>query len=191
MRYGLIMAATILAACNAPGISRAGEAPQSELCRTLAAHPGWTAAVSAAAERWAAPAPLLLAFMRQESGFRPDPRAPSIRGPYGYAQADSRTWAKYEADSGRSGVNRNDFAASMDFIGWYVQDTNQRTGTPFRDATAHYLAYSRGPAAAGPPSPAARRNAARVAAFEARYEKDLAACPLSTTEQASVSFFGE
>jgi hypothetical protein len=187
MRIGLFSVLAIVAACNAPGHSRATEGPQSALCAMLAL-PGRAEAVNAAEEKWGAPAPLLLAFMRQESHFKPDTRPASTSGAYGYPQAVLGTWNHFRKETGQPQASRNDFADSMDFIGWYVSATHERTGAPYSDTVKHYLAYSRGPAAVGPASAAARRNAARVANYAQTYEAELEACPVSKPAPGPFAF---
>lgn len=136
-------------------------------------------AVRAAADKWGSPPHLLLAFMRQESHFKPDKRHASTPGPYGYSQAILTTWNQYKRETGNAGASRNNFADSMDFIGWYTSSTHQRTGAPYTATIDHYLAYSRGPGAKGRPSAAALKNAMKVAAFAKTYQADLEACPLN------------
>ncbi len=109
----------------------------------------------AASRRWNVPVPVLLAIMHQESAFRADAQPPRtwylgfIPGPrpssaYGYSQALDGTWARYTAATGRSGADRDDFAAAMDFIGWYVDETARRNRIARNDAYNQYLAYHEG-----------------------------------------------
>lgn len=170
----------MIAACSAPGAVRATETA-SEVCAVLA-EPGRPEAVQAAAARWGVPSHLLLAFMRQESHFKPDKRHAGTPGPYGYPQAVRGTWDQYRRETGNAGASRNNFADSMDFIGWYISATHQRTSAPYSDTVHHYLAYSRGPAAKGRPTAAALRNATKVAAFAKTYEAELKGCPLPYDE---------
>jgi hypothetical protein len=165
-----------LCACKPPP-APAPPAPPNETCALLAAHDGWSSELAAASQRSGAPAALILAVLRQESNFAPDNRSPQTPGPYGYAQADARTWAAYQLASKHPKADRTDFAASADFVGWYLSATQARTGLSYDRVMAHYLVYSRGEGADGPAPPAARRNATRVTAFAHLYETHLAACP--------------
>lgn len=177
LRLATLLLAITLCACR-PREAAAPPAPApNATCALLASHPSWTQALAHAERRWGAPPYLLLAFIRQESNFRRDARSPKTRGPYGYPQAVARTWETYRQALRRPHADRNDFADAVDFVGWYAHRTRERTGAEYLNVTAHYFAYSRGPAASGPPTVAARRNAAKVAAFARRYAIDLRACP--------------
>ena len=183
----------LLAACSTPLSSAraAGIDAAPKLCATLASHEGWPEAVSTASERWDVPAPLLLAFIRQESNFRPGlGGSPSTQAPYGYPQASLATWAAYRKAAGRPEASRDDFADSVDFVAWYAAGTFERTGAPYSKVFAHYLAYSRGPAPVGPPHQGSLQNATRVAAYATAYEKDLSACPLPQSKTTEVAELG-
>ena len=65
---------------------------------------------------------------------------------YGYAQALEGTWDDYRADTGRRGADRDDFADSSDFIGWYMSGATRVNGMPLHDAYNQYLAYHEGKA---------------------------------------------
>ena len=65
---------------------------------------------------------------------------------YGYAQALEGTWDDYRADTGRRGADRDDFADSSDFIGWYMAGASRVNGLPPHDTYNHYLAYHEGKA---------------------------------------------
>ena len=184
MRAGLFSALAFAAACSAPVTTRASEAP-SEVCSVLARDDN-ASATQAASEKWGVPAPLMLGFMRQESHFRGNVGHPASSA-YGYAQAVRGTWNLYRNETGKLEARRDDFSDSMDFIGWYISGTHERTGAPYSNTVKHYLAYSRGPAAVGPASAAAKQNAARVAAYVATYEKDLEMCPLEQPADAQSS----
>jgi hypothetical protein len=166
-----------LSACKPAPVVESVTPPPNATCALLAAHEGWSQALGAASQRTGAPAAAILAVIRQESNFEPDKRAAQTPGPYGYAQADARTWAAYQRSQGRPKAVRNDFSDAADFVGWYLSATYARTGLAYDRVAAHYLVYSRGEGAVGPAPPAARRNAARVVAFARVYEKHLAACP--------------
>lgn len=151
--------------------------PANETCALIASHKGWTEALANAEARWETPAAALLAVVRQESNFEVPDRNNQPLAPYGYAQADSRTWSAYRTAVKRPRADRANFTDAVDFIGWYFAATRARTGAKYSDVTTHYLAYSRGQNRPGKASPAARKNAAKVAAYAKAYAKDLAACP--------------
>ena len=191
MRIGLISALALIAAASGlPTTTRANQVEaesQSEVC-TLLADDERADAVRAAEDKWGVPAPLMLAFMRQESHFRAEARHPRSSA-YGYAQAVRSTWRVYRDETGNLDAKRNNFADSMDFIGWYASGIHQHAGVPYSNTIAHYLAYSRGPAAKGPADAAAKRNAARVAAYAKTYDADLKTCPIEPRSSGLLALF--
>ncbi len=127
----------------------------NDACAMFSEYDDWYPDARAASRRWNVPVPVLLAIMHQESAFRADAQPPRtwylgfIPGPrpssaYGYSQALDGTWARYTAATGRSGADRDDFAAAMDFIGWYVDETARRNRIARNDAYNQYLAYHEG-----------------------------------------------
>jgi hypothetical protein len=63
---------------------------------------------------------------------------------YGYSQALDSTWEAYQRSAGRLGADRDDFADSIDFIGWYNQQSHLRNGIARGDTYRLYLAYHEG-----------------------------------------------
>lgn len=127
----------------------------NDACAMFSEYDDWYPDARAASRRWNVPVPVLLAIMHQESAFRADAQPPRTwylgftPGPrpssaYGYSQALDGTWARYTAATGRSGADRDDFAAAMDFIGWYVDETARRNRIARNDAYNQYLAYHEG-----------------------------------------------
>lgn len=127
----------------------------NDACAMFSEYDDWYPDARAASRRLNVPVPVLLAIMHQESAFRADAQPPRtwylgfIPGPrpssaYGYSQALDGTWARYTAATGRSGADRDDFAAAMDFIGWYVDETARRNRIARNDAYNQYLAYHEG-----------------------------------------------
>jgi hypothetical protein len=175
LRPFFILVVLALSSCKPAPV--APPSPANATCALLAAQAGWSEGLAAASQRSGVPASFLLAVIRQESNFTSDRRSPRTEGPYGYAQADARTWTAYQDAAARPNADRNNFTAAVEFVGWYLRATHDRSGLAYERVAEHYLVYSRGEGASGPASPAARRNAARVTAFANLYEKDLAACP--------------
>ena len=63
---------------------------------------------------------------------------------YGYAQALNSTWELYKHTNGSIFTSRTDFAAGLDFIGWYANLANKRAGIPRTNPYLLYLAYHEG-----------------------------------------------
>jgi len=159
-------------------------------CSMFQEKQGWYQNAQAAARRWAAPLPVQLAIINQESAFVDDARPPRIRfhgiplwrpsSAYGYGQATDQTWVAYEKATGHYWADRDDFADATDFIGWYMQQTASRLGIAKTDAYHQYLAYHEG-------HEGYRRGmwrakawladaARRVQAMAGRYQRQLNAC---------------
>lgn len=118
-------------------------------CAILDEKRGWENHVFDAARKWDVSPGTILAFMRQESGFRQDARPLDKNGnrrssAYGYSQALDGTWSQYERDQG--GGKRKSFEDSADFIGWYLNLVSKQASIAKTDPRNLYLAYHEGPA---------------------------------------------
>ena len=99
-------------------------------------------------------AAVLLAIMRQESGFDANakPRRKRFLGiplkrpssAFGYPQALDGTWKLYRKRSGNFIAQRDRFKDAIDFIGWYVAQTRRQLKVSPRDGYRNYLAYHEG-----------------------------------------------
>ena len=126
-----------------------------DACSIFEQHDSWWGAVKRAERRWGAPPALVLAIIRQESGFDHNARPARGRGflffpgrrpssAHGYAQALNSTWDEYQRASGDPGVDRNEFHDAADFVAWYCGGSQRELGVSFTDARGHYLAYHEG-----------------------------------------------
>jgi len=127
----------------------------SDICSMFREKQGWYSAAEDAEDEWASPIPVLMAIMHQESRFRATAKPPRkkilwvIPGPrpstsYGYTQALEQTWDVYIKDAGNYGADRDDFDDAVDFVGWYNDQSNRRSGIRKNDAYNLYLAYHEG-----------------------------------------------
>ena len=171
----------------------------NDACAIFAEYADWRPAAQAASRRWGAPLPVLLAIIHQESAFRADAQ-PSRRwylgfipGPrpssaYGYSQALDGTWDQYAAATGNHHADRDDFAAAIDFVGWYIGETTRRNGVPKNDAYRQYLAYHEGHGAFARGSyrnkPWLMQRAKQVSQQAERYRVQLARCPAPSLQTA-------
>jgi hypothetical protein len=142
--YSLLLLA--LASCATNGTPPTNTA---NACAILDEKRGWENHVFDAARKWDVSPGTILAFMRQESGFRQDARPLDKNGnrrssAYGYSQALDGTWAQYERDQG--GGKRKSFEDSADFIGWYLDLVSKQASIAKTDPRNLYLAYHEGPA---------------------------------------------
>jgi hypothetical protein len=152
-------------------------------CAILNEKRGWEGHVFDAARKWDVSPGTILAFMRQESGFRRDARPVDRNGnrlssAYGYSQALDGTWAHYERDQGEG--KRKSFEDSADFIGWYLDHVSKQASIAKTDARNLYLAYHEGPAGYRRGSHNGKGwllpVAARVASNAATYDDQLRGC---------------
>jgi hypothetical protein len=154
-RLAFIGICALLTACSG------GDKPPStvvDACRMQSERPDWFAAMRRTEEKWGVPVSVQLATIARESSFRHDARPTKrvgswifardvpLSSAYGYAQAIDGTWDDYRADTGRRGADRDDFADSSDFIGWYMNGAARVNGVPTSDAYNQYLAYHEGKA---------------------------------------------
>lgn len=149
----LLISLLILAAC-----SGSGKGPPRNLdnaCSMKSQRPGWFKAMDKAERKWGVPKPVQMATIYHESRFSPKARTqyrfalgviPMGRqsSAYGYAQAIDSTWDWYKREAGGFGARRNNFTDSVDFIGWYMNETQKRNGVSKFDMYNQYLAYHDG-----------------------------------------------
>jgi hypothetical protein len=139
----------------ATGCSTAPPSRSDDICLIFSEKNGWYAAAREAETRWGTPVPVMLAFIRHESGFRADAKPARRRilwiipGPrpsdaYGYPQALDSTWRDYKRATGKRWAGRNDFADAVDFIGWYNDISYHKNGIDKADTYNLYLAYHEG-----------------------------------------------
>lgn len=162
-----------------------------DICSIFRERHAWYRSASAASERWGIPESVQLAIIHQESRFRARARPPRrsflwvLPGPrpstaYGYGQVVDATWSRYQRDAGRPRASRDDFADVTDFIGWYADGIERRTGLDKRDARELYAAYHEGPGGYARGSHRAKPwlsgVSTRVASRAVRYQAQLDGC---------------
>lgn len=169
------------------------EPPRShdDLCTLLAQRPAWYEHARASEARWGTPVPVLMAFVRFESGFRDTarPRREYLLGvlpwrwqttAYGYAQAKDGTWNDYLDANPGAFRKRSDMEDALDFIGWYNHLSARELGLAKDDARRLYLAYHQGRAGYRRgdwrDKEAIKRYAGRVAATAEQYAAQLRSC---------------
>lgn len=125
------------------------------ICAIFFEKDDWYQDAALARDKWDSGIPVMMAIMHQESRFRADAKPPrqKILGiipwtrpsdAYGYSQALDATWDWYETSTGRWGADRDDFGDSIDFIGWYNDQSHRRNGIDRADTYSLYLAYHEG-----------------------------------------------
>lgn len=127
----------------------------TNLCEIFREKDDWYEASKEAYDNWGIPIPVQMAIMHQESRFVADaqPPRPWLLGiipwfrsssAYGYPQAQDATWDDYRAQADRWSPDRDDFADSCDFIGWYCAISHRKLGIAKNDTRNLYLAYHEG-----------------------------------------------
>ena len=115
------------------------------ICAIFKQQDDWYDAAAAMRKRWNVPIHVPMAMMFQESGFREDAQPPMeyffgfipvgrASSAYGYAQVKDETWADYQRQAGSTFSSRDDFADSLDFMGWFISQSNKINKVPKADA---------------------------------------------------------
>ena len=150
--YTMIAVAAILAVLIA-GCASPPKQPNNA-CKIFKEKSRWQKHTRHAAKKWKVDASVLLAIMRQESGFDANAKPKRKRflgiplkrpsSAFGYAQALDGTWDLYRKSANNFVAQRDRFSDAMDFIGWYVAQTRKQLKIAPRDAYRNYLAYHEG-----------------------------------------------
>ncbi|ANY15276.1 lipoprotein [Bordetella pseudohinzii] len=150
-RLALLLCLLALAGCAS---TRPPGDPEN-ICAIFREKPDWHDAALKVQEKWGAPVQVPIAMMYQESSFRHDALPPRyyflgfipwgrVSSAYGYAQAKDETWSDYKREAGGWFSSRDNFADSLDFMGWYMSKTQRINGVSKWDAYGQYLNYHEG-----------------------------------------------
>ena len=173
------------------GCASAPPARPDDLCAIFDEKSGWRRAARRAEKQWRIAVPALMAVAHKESSFIRNARPPRKKvlgmfpgrrpsSAYGYAQATDEAWADYQRATDRWRADRDDFGDAIDFVGWYLDRSHRQLNIPRHDLRRLYISYHEG--VSGYRSGRWRKNAwlngaaDRVAATEARFRKQWAAC---------------
>lgn len=152
----------------------------------------WRSETKKAERHYGVPAPILLATIYVESGFRSNARPPRTKlfgfipwkrpsSAYGYSQALDGTWSRYKAETGHFLARRNNFGDAVDFAGWFHQKSHLANNIPLNDPYHLYLAYHSGQSGYARGSyrgnSAALYGAKRFTKMAYRYAAQLRRCP--------------
>lgn len=125
------------------------------LCSIYHQYPRWYKDARDVERRWKISIPVQMAIIHQESKFDAKARPPRTKllwiipwkhksTAYGYSQALNGTWAHYKKTNGSLWSSRDNFAAGVDFIGWYANQAHRQAGISRDDVYSLYLAYHEG-----------------------------------------------
>ncbi len=115
----------------------------------------WYKFVKNSEKKWGAPVELQMAIIQRESDFDwlaapewdklfkviPYKRKSSA---FGYSQAINKTWDQFVRETDQPLALRISFNDSVDFIGWYINKSNQILKIPKDDYFKQYIAYHEG-----------------------------------------------
>ncbi len=151
IRFVLIVALSlVLSGCfSTPAVQ------VSNICNLMDEEVSWYRSVKESEKKYGAPAHVQLAIMYQESHFASDAKPPREKlfgvvpwfrpsSAYGFAQAKDETWEWYQLKTGNHDADRDDFDDAADFVGWYINQSNKRSGISKTDTYNQYLAYHEG-----------------------------------------------
>ncbi len=135
--------------------SNAQPTNRSDICSIFEEKRGWHRDALKMEKRWSVPVHVPMAMMHQESSFIHNARPPRkyilgfipngrVSSALGYSQALDGTWKQYQRSTGNSGANRKDFGDSIDFMGWYINQTYKINKISKWDTKAQYLNYHEG-----------------------------------------------
>ncbi|MEM9433661.1 MAG: lytic transglycosylase [Pseudomonadota bacterium] len=124
-------------------------------CSIVSQRPAWLNDMQKTERKWGIPVAIQMATIYHESRFVKDARTPlrfalgvipmgRQSSAYGFSQALDGTWKEYQRDQGRRFARRDRFSDAADFIGWYMDETEERLGISKGDARNQYLAYHEG-----------------------------------------------
>jgi len=127
----------------------------NNICTLMDEEVSWYRSVKAVEKKYDIPVHVLLAVVYQESRFASDAKPPREKlfgivpwfrptTAYGFAQAVDGTWDWYKLKTGNHNADRDDFDDAVDFMGWYMNQSNKRSGVAKSDAYHQYLAYHEG-----------------------------------------------
>ena len=160
-------------------------------CSIAKERPKYVRAFKATERRWGVPVAVQMSTIYYESRFRGDARTPyryalgvipmgRQSSAFGYSQALDGTWDEYKRATGNRGAKRDRIRDASDFIGWYMNESEEKVGIALNDARNQYLAYHEGHAGYARGSYKKKSWLVRVAAdVEARsvmYHSQLSRC---------------
>ena len=143
----------LLASCGGGRYS----APRNldDACAILRERPKYHRAMKATERKWGVPVAVQMAVILQESKFIGNAKTPHRfalgiipmgrqSSAYGSSQALDGTWEEYQREEGGRGSRRDRIDDATDFMGWYMDESEEKLGISKWDARAQYLAYHEG-----------------------------------------------
>ena len=160
-------------------------------CAIVGERPAYLRAMKKAERKWGVPVHVQMATMYQESKFIGDARTPHQyalgvipigrqSSAFGYSQALDATWEEYQQKTNNRRAKRDNIRDATDFMGWYMDGSQNMLGLSKHDATSQYLAYHEGRGGFSRGSHRSKgwlmRVAAQVGQRSEMYRRQLIAC---------------
>ena len=112
----------------------------------------WYKHTKNSSKKYGAPAHVILAFVKKESGFNrwAKPKRSKLfkvipykrpSSSFGYSQAVKKTWELYKTETDNPLALRTRFKDSVMFIGWYINKTRKINKISLNDSYRQYLNY--------------------------------------------------
>ncbi|BAS67474.1 transglycosylase SLT domain-containing protein [Bathymodiolus septemdierum thioautotrophic gill symbiont] len=198
-KFSLLLLPLLLSGCfSSPAIE------VSNICTLMDEEVTWYQGVKASEKKYGAPAYVQLAIIYQESRFQSDAKPPRGKlfgvipwarpsSSKGFAQATEGTWDWYQKSTKNYNRSRTNFVDAADFVGWYISQSNKRSGVSKTDAFNQYLAYHEGHGGFNRKTHL-RKNwligvAKKVENNAKRYKKQLKQCRARLDKNRAWSFF--
>ena len=149
--FSIFMLVAILGGCSVSPPKQ-----PDDLCKIFFEKDDWYDAAVDMKDKYGVPIHVPMAMMYQESSFKAEAKPPKdyimfglipwgrVSSAYGYSQAKTMTWDDYIKATGNSGADRDDFEDAIDFMGWFITQSNRINGVSKWDAYAQYLNYHEG-----------------------------------------------
>ena len=181
----------LIFATNSCSIFPTKKVSQDHACSLIESKRAWKRAVLKTESKWGISPGMQLSFILTESNFRPRAKTQKtyflgffptgrLSSAFGYAQAIDSTWETYQKSTGSRFSSRTNFADSVDFIGWYANETNRKLKIKKSDVVNQYLAYHQGHRGYGRGAYKNKPNliqvANRTSANARKYDNQLKSC---------------
>ncbi|MFK7744766.1 MAG: lytic transglycosylase [Roseobacter sp.] len=147
--------AIVLLVASCGGGSSTAPRNLDDACSIAQQRPDYIKAFQQTERKWGVPVHVQMATIHQESRFISNARTPHkyalgvipmgrISTAYGYAQALDGTWEDYQRATGKRFARRDRIRDASDFMGWYMNISQNRNGISLYDTRNQYLAYHEG-----------------------------------------------
>jgi len=151
----ILIILVLLVGCGRPGGNPNAPSALDDACAITDQRRDFLPAFRRAQDEYGVPVAVMMSMMWQESKFKSSARTPHKyalgviptgrqSSAFGYAQVLDGTWEEYQQITGRWRARRDNIYDAAQFMGWYMDQSNQVIGLPLNDTRNQYLAYHEG-----------------------------------------------